>query len=204
MQRPSSNRALVVSALPLLLALGACSSTGSLGGVPDDLVDLYDAVRPGGVMELEVDRDGSIREMEAEIPVESLPPAIVAAARARYPQARITGAERELTRAGAGWEVKLEHEGSMVELVYDEDAELLELERELRRSEAPSVVLEAAKHAITGGTFKSVEVIEQGDEQLYHVKLEKDGMSYKVVLTPEGEVTRKVREQRAEIEIPLR
>jgi hypothetical protein len=186
------------------LALGACASTGNLGEVPEDLVDLYDAVRPGGVIELEIDRDGSIREMEADVPVEALPAAVVAAARARHPGARITGAERELTREGTGWEVKLELEGRMLELVYDEEGELLETERELRRSEAPNVVLASAMQAVDGGTFISVEVVEQGDTKLYHVKLEKAGVSYKVVLTPEGEITRKVREQRAELEIPLR
>jgi uncharacterized membrane protein YkoI len=191
-------------ALASFLALGACASGGSLGEVPEDLVDLYDVVRPGGMMELEIDRDGSIREMEADVPVEALPAAVVAAAQARHPGARITGAERELTGDGPGWEVKLELEGRKLELVYDEEGELLETERELRRSEAPNAVLASAMQAIDGGTFISVEMVEQGGTQLYHVKLEKGGVSYKVILTPQGEITRKVREQRAELEIPLR
>jgi len=61
----------------------------------------------------------------------------------------------------------------------------------------------AAMKTIPGGVFKSVERIERGDGVTYHVKLLRGGASYKVSLSPEGEVLRRVREAKAEIEIPL-
>ena len=38
---------------------------------------------------------------------------------------------------------------------------------------------------------------------MYHVKSTLKGGSYKVIVSPEAKVLRRVREQRAEIEIPL-
>ena len=87
------------------------------------------------------------------------------------------------------------------------EANIRETERELTRSEAPAAVLAAAEARIPGGTFRSVERIEgHGPERTaeFHVKFERDGASYKVVLGPDGTIHRAVRETRGEIEIPLR
>jgi hypothetical protein len=191
------NRLLTI-VLPISL-LSACTTFGGR-----ELVDLYDQAKPDGLIEIEADRNGMIREIEADIPVDDLPPAIRDAALERLPGATITGAERELNIAGSGWEVKLVHEGRAWELVMDDDANLLETEEELARDEAPAPILAAADAAITGGTFKSVERIERGAEVEYHVKKMRDGASYKIVLDDAGNLKRKVREAQAEIEIPLK
>ncbi|MCA8941849.1 MAG: hypothetical protein KDB80_04750 [Planctomycetes bacterium] len=190
-------RILFVSlSLPLLTA---CTGLGGPG-----LVDLYDRAKPDGIIEIEADRNGTIHEMEADIPIADLPPAIRDAALAMKPGGTITGAERELKSAGPGWEVKLTHEGRAWEIVMDDAGNVLETEKELRRDEAPAAVLSAADAAIPGGTFKSIERIEHGTGVEYHVKKMRDGASYKIVLDEAGHVMRKAREARAEIEIPLR
>lgn len=187
-----------------LLCLVGCSTPG-LGRVPDTLVELYDQASPSGIIELEIDRDGSIREIEADIPVVDLPAAAVRAADEFAPGASITGAEREILAGGVeSYEVKMRHEGRDWEIVVDAQGNVLETEMSLRRSEAPGAVLDAAAAAIADSSFQSVEIIKRdGDDDEYHVKRSKDGASYKVVLTPTGDVIRKVREARAEIEIPL-
>lgn len=202
----SASRPFVLTASVLAsCALAACSSTRGegLGSVPRDLVELYDLARPGGVIEIELDRDGTVREMEAEIAVEAVPASIRDAVAKSHPGARIVGAERELTAEGRGYEVQVQDGGRDLELVFDERGELIELERSLSRGEAPAAVMQAAERAVPGGTFRSVEIVEQRGQPSYHVKLEKGGASYKVILSPDGKVERKVREQRAEIEVPL-
>lgn len=186
----------------LAITLTSCG-TGGLGCVPPCLVQLYDQASPNGVIELEIGRDGTIHEMEADIPVSDLPDAVRTAVQAKAPGARITGAERELTANAEAWEVKLNHQGRAWEYVLDASGTILESEKELRRHEAPAEVLKAADMAVQGGRFKSVELIMRGDEQEYHVKKIMNGASYKIVLAPDGTVIRKVREARAEIEIPL-
>jgi uncharacterized membrane protein YkoI len=189
------------AALATLLA--SCASSGGLGRVPSGTVELYDLCAPSGLMELELERDGTVLEMEADIAPTDLPAMIRDAAMARLPGAKITGAEREIHTDGRYWEVKLTHEGRAWELVCDDAGKVVETEKELRRDEAPAAVLQAADKAVAG-SFKSVELIEGRSGTSYHVKKERDGASYKIVLSPEGKVLRKVREQRAEIEIPLR
>lgn len=189
--------------LSWVLVLGALASCSGLGGVPKSLVDLYDQAKPDGVIEIEIGRDGSIREMEAEIPADDLPPAVRAAMLAQAPQAKVTGAERELQQDGNFWEVKVQKEGRAWEFVFNDRGELIESEQEIDKDQAPAGVLAAADRTVAGGTFKSIERVQRGSETEYHVKKEQDGVSYKVVLAPDGTVKRAVREHRAEIEIPL-
>jgi hypothetical protein len=185
----------------LLLLAGACSSVGS---VSSDLVELYDQARPDGMIELELDRDGAIREMEAEVAIERLPANLVANARGRFPGSEVIGGERELSELGDGWEIQLRHEGRKIEVVYSDDGELLETERELDRSNAPAAVLTAAERALPNSVFRSVEIVERNGDKSYHVKRTITDVSYKLVLAPDGKLLRRVREHRAEIEVPLK
>lgn len=203
MSRPN-----LVPALSLFLAVSLSSCTG-LGKVPANLVELYDRGSPDGLIELEVDRDGTIREMEADVPVSELPAIVREAAMSKVPGGTITGAEREFKIEGGCWEVKLRHQNRDWECVVDEQGKVIETERELRRDEAPAEVLAAADAAIPGGAFVSIESIEHTksmdkSETCYHVKKTRNGASYKIVIAPDGKVLRKVREARAEIEIPLK
>ena len=187
----------------VLAGLVSCASSKGLGTMPVGVVELYDGAKPDGLMEIELARDGTVLEMEADVSPEVLPAAIRSAALGRLPGATITGAEREMHVEGRFWEVKLTHQGREWEVICDDAGKVVETEQELRREEAPAAVLSAADAAVAG-TFKSVELIEGRSGTSYHVKKERDGASYKIVLSPEGKVLRKVREQRAEIEIPLR
>ena len=197
-------RLLTLLGSSLLLGLAACASSGGLGSMPVGIVELYDGAKPDGLMEVELGRDGTVLEMEADVDPATLPAPIRAAALARLPGATITGAEREMHVEGRFWEVKLLHEGREWEVICNDAGKVVETEQELRRDEAPAAVIAAADRAIAGGSFRSVELIEGRSGTAYHVKKLKDGASYKIVLSPEGEVLRKVREQRAEIEIPLK
>lgn len=199
----SRSQGMVALAALAVLALGL-TGCGGLGSVSTKLVELYDMAAPDGIIELEIARDGTMIEMEADVPVSTLPDVVREAAMKKAPGARITGAEREFNARGAAWEVKLNHEGRDWEFVIDDEGVILETEKELRRSEAPQTVLAAAKNAVPGGVFRSVEVITKYDGATeYHVKKMIAGVSYKVVLATDGTVIRKVREQKAEIEIPL-
>jgi hypothetical protein len=197
-------RLLALLGSSLLFGLASCASSGGLGSMPVGVVELYDGAKPDGLLEVELARDGTVLEMEADIPLDALPAPIRAAALARLPGASITGAEREMHADGRFWEVKLNHEGRGWEVICDDAGQVVETEQELRRDEAPAAVLAAADQAIAGGSFRSVERIEGRSCTSYHVKKLKDGASYKIVLSPEGQVLRKVREQHAEIEIPLK
>lgn len=176
---------------------------GDLGSVPDEVVVLYDQATPTGLIELEIDRSGRIREMEADVPVQDVP-RIVADAALRYlPAGRVTGAEREFTAFGDAWELKFDVQGVAWELVVDEQGRIIEEEQEIDLLSAPAAVIATSEAVIPDSLLLSVEVIRRGDETEYHVKRQRFGASYKVVVAPDGFLLRAVREARAEIEIPL-
>lgn len=197
------SRPIPLSLLALAFALSGCRA-GGIGRVPGSLIELYDMAEPTGSIEIEIERSGRVRELEADIPIAALPAPVRDAALERAPGALIVGAERELASYGRGFEVKLWHEGRHMELVFDEKGRLLESEVELHQFEWPPTVLAAAEGALPGGFVKSVEWIERRSEPgVHHVKKEIAGASYKLVVGSDGQVLRRVREQRAEIEIPL-
>ena len=105
---------------------------------------------------------------------------------------------------GPAWEVKFDVQGVDWEVVVDERGRIVETEQAIDHRAAPAIVIANAERAIPDALLLSVELIRRGDEEEYHVKRERLGVSYKVVLTPDGTVLRRVREARAEIEIPLR
>jgi len=189
--------------LALCAGATACQAD-SVGRAPLELIELYDMAAENGGIEIELTRDGRIVELEADVPISSLPRVVKEAAMARLPGAKITGAERELQVRGRFWEVKLVHQKREWELIVDDAGVIHETERELAQAETPRIVLTTAERLVPDSTFKSVEIIEYADgTSEYHVKRTRNGASYKLVLTPAGDVIRKVREHRAEIEIPL-
>ena len=190
------------------LTIAACSSTeggGDYGRVGPAVVKLYDMVADDGAMELEIDRNGTIFEAEADIEPASVPQRVMEAARAAAgPGAVVTGAEVEYGDRGRTWEVKFERAGVGMEFVVDATGRILEQERSLLPSEAPAAVLSNGMSAVPG-TFRSIEILKIGEDMVqYHVKTVSGSAHYKVVLDGEGNVLRAVREVRAEIEIPLR
>ena len=175
----------------------------SLGTLPEVVIRLYDAGAPDGVIEIEADRDGTILEAEVGIAASALPESVLAAAEKTMPGGEVTGGEYELTPAGEAWEVRKTIDGKHVELVMDAQGTMVEKEVELAREEAPAAVMDAATACMPGATFQSVELVENEKGALYHVKLAQAGATYKVILAEDGTIRRRVREAKAEIEIPL-
>ncbi|MHC4407491.1 MAG: hypothetical protein ACYS0E_14025 [Planctomycetota bacterium] len=185
--------------LPLLL-LVACSGMGKLPGV---VIEMYDRAKPDGTIEIEAERSGAIVEIEADILISDVPKSIRDAAMKELPGGQITGAEYEVVGKSRTYEVKMRKGGVNYEYVYDKDANMLESEKEIRVQDTPKGVVEAAIASIPGSKFKSVEIITKDGKDVYHVKSTRKGGTYKVIVSPEAKVLRRVREQRAEIEIPL-
>jgi uncharacterized membrane protein YkoI len=186
--------------LSLLCLVAACASPR----LPKDAVDLYDMGKPDGWMEIEANRDGTIIEIEADIDVSQLPAVVLDAAKAALPGGTVTGAEKEIAGKRHAYEVKMTKGGVGYEFVFTPDGKLLESEKEIARADAPDGVVDAGLAAVPGSKFKSVEILERDGASTYHVKSTLNGAQYKMVVTPTGEVTRAVREAKAEIEIPLK
>ena len=60
-----------------ILGLTLLASCSGLGSVPPEVVELYDTATPDGAIEIEIERDGSVRELEADVPLDTVPPKII-------------------------------------------------------------------------------------------------------------------------------
>lgn len=192
-----------IIALPLGLAAVLISACASTDRVPGRLLTLLDDVRAGGAVEIELDRDGTYRDLEAEIAVERVPAPVVSALVAAFPGARITGAEREWQDGAWTFELAFRVGGRAIQAVIGEDGRLLETEEPIPLVEAPASVVAASMVLLPASTLASVDRVEGPDGVRYHLKRVRDGARYKVVLRADGTVLRAVREIPAEIEIPL-
>jgi hypothetical protein len=191
------------TALPLVLAAGLLPACASTDRVPGRLLTLLDDVRADGAVEIELDRDGTYRDLEAEIAVERVPAPVVSALVAAFPGARITGAEREWQDGAWTFELAFRVGGRAIQAVIGEDGRLLETEEPISLVDAPASVIAASMVLLPASTLASVDRVEGPDGIRYHVKRVRDGARYKVVLRADGTVLRAVREIPAEIEIPL-
>jgi hypothetical protein len=187
----------------VVVGLAGCGD-GEEGGLPPIVIEMYDQGAPDGVIEIEAERDGTIIEIEVGIDPAKVPQAIRDAADRDMPGGEVKGAELEYVGGKKAYEIKKSKDGLDYELVYDEAGTLIEREAEMKRADAPAAVMAKAMAIVAGAEFKSVEKITRGEEATFHVKVTKGGASYKFVLEEDGTVVRKVREARAEIEIPMK
>ncbi len=200
-------------AVPALLALaflGGCRSSssgdgreGDLGRMPEVVVELFDMGKPDGLFEIELDRRGRVHALEVEVGPGQLPQGVRGVVLERMPGAQITGAEREVTKNQKAWEVRFQHEGRAWEYLVGDDLRVLDTEKELSPEETPGAVRDAAENAMPGGELTGIELLQSPERVEYHVKKSIDGAEYKIVITPNGRVVRRVRQARAELGIPL-
>ena len=183
--------------------LAACASS-DVGSIPDELIVLSDAAAADGTIELAVERDGEIRQMNATIPVSTLPANVREAALLKFPGAQVTGASREVHPEGDFYEVQVSQAGRAHEIVLDDEANVKTVVRAVDRKDVPQVVVDSADRAVPGGTFTGAEQIERGDETCYRIRKTRDGVAYNVLVKPDGTVERRAREARAQIEVPIK
>ena len=186
--------------LTALTLLGACAT-----GLPRDVVDLARETKPGGSFFVEFDADGTVLGADAEVAVERLPPALVAAANAEFPGGEVIGAEKEWFDGRRVWEVVKRIDGRTWEIPVGDAGQILGGEETLAESAWPAGIRETALSAAGGGTVNAVERVwgpEAHAGESYHVKIERDGDSLRVGVAEDGRVVRVVRRISGQVRVP--
>jgi len=179
------------------LALGASCASQAQWSTDDALT----AER----VEVEVDEAGAAREIEYHVEPDQVPAAVHTAMNERHPGGLVIGGEKEVRKGATYWELSKSISGRSVEAMFTEDGEFVGAEVEVAAGDVPERVHGAVRARMDGNPTKW-ETVHDGDDELveYHVKVASGGKQYKLVVSPEGEVTAVVRELRAEIEVPVR
>jgi hypothetical protein len=179
-----------------------------MGGqrVPKEIASLAQDTKMGGELAFEIDADGRIIGMDAEVDPSTVPEVCRKAADKHYPGGRVTGAEKEWNDGKLYWEVVKDINGQRVEILMNADGSLAGHEMALRKNEYPPEVVAAARAAVPNGRLDAVERVTGPEAKLgeeYHVKIDVGGEQLRVGVGG-GKVVRIVRKIHADFRVPKR
>jgi hypothetical protein len=108
------------------------------------------------------------------VPLHQVPKPVQDAVRARFPDARITGADRDLEAGVVLYEVSLRQAGQNIDVVATPEGALVLIKREIAPGEVAGPVARALEARFPGATYKVVEEVTRVDgrrETLAHYEV---------------------------------
>jgi uncharacterized membrane protein YkoI len=113
-----------------------------------------------------------VRADEEKIPLDKLPTAVVKAIKAKYPKAKMVGAEAGDEDGKKQFEVELKNEGHDLEVTLSPEGKILVVEKVIPVKDLPKVVEEAVEAKYPKAEVKKVEEISKKDKVTgYEVQL---------------------------------
>lgn len=183
------------------LLLGSCAARPMLH---PEVVQEVHMIPADDILEMRVDASGRILESEVHTTPDQLPELVRQAMERVVPGGVIVSCEKEHQGKRELWEVEKRVAGLKREVLFSPGGDVVSTEFEIPIADAPAKILGAADTWVRGGEILSVEEVRGEGGLAYHVKKQAEGMRYKLVLTPGGELVVALRELRAEVEVPLR
>ena len=137
-----------------------------------------------------------------DVPLNKLPPAVVAAVKARFPKAELLSAEKKTEKEKMIYEVDLKYDGHKTEARLTLEGKWVSIEKTIETKDAPAAVLAAVadkygKDAIEGA--EEVYLFPAGKEKLDHYNLSikpTKGKAFDVTVSVDGKSIEKVEEEK--------
>ncbi len=127
---------------------------------------------------------------EEKIAVDKLPKPVLDAAKAKFPEATIVGAEKESEDGKVVYEVGLTDKGQKVEMELTADGKIIVIEKTIDAKDVPAKVDEALKARHPKARIKKVEALIKEDKvtayELLVVSGRKNQRMWEVVFDPSG------------------
>lgn len=116
-----------------------------------------------------------VRAKEVDVPLDQVPKAVLDAIKAKFPHAKLTGAEKETDDGKTTYEVSLEHKEREYSVAVTADGRITEIEREIDIKDLPKAVSDAIKKKYPGAKLEKAEEVAADDKTTYEVVVEKSG-----------------------------
>jgi hypothetical protein len=132
---------------------------------------------------------------EENIAIDKLPKAVTDAIKAKYPDAKLVGAEKETQGDKTFFEVVIKDKDRNIELLLTPEGKIVGVEQPIAAKDLPKAVAEAIEKKYPKGTIKSVEEATRDDKVTYGVLLEtevmidKEKQKVQLSLTADGKIT---------------
>jgi len=109
------------------------------------------------------------------VPLHQVPKPVLDAVRARFKDARITGADRD--REGGNWvyEVSIKHQGKNIDVTLTPEGAILVIKREIAATDLPEPAARALADKYPGATYQGVEEVikvQGGHEELAYYEID--------------------------------
>ncbi len=133
------------------------------------------------------------RADETKIKFEDLPKAILKTVKAKFPEAKIRGASKEVEGGETRYEVEMTVDGKNVDALFEPDGEIEAVEKEIDADDLPRAVLKAAKAKFPKGKIeKAEEITLEDDRVVYELIIAAEGKeNVEVLLSPSGKIIEK-------------
>jgi uncharacterized membrane protein YkoI len=137
---------------------------------------------------------GVVQADEEKVPLDKVPKTVMAAVKAKFPDAEPKGASREKENGKIIYEVTIKNKGQNIDVELSEDGKILAIEKEINVKDLPKKVAEALEAKYPKATHKKAEEIikvENGVEKpaVFEVVLvTTDKKSFEVVVSADGKI----------------
>ncbi len=110
-------------------------------------------------------------EYERKVEEKDVPPAVLQAFKAAYPNAEVRGYSEEAEGKEKLYEISFVNEGKQIDIAYASEGKLLEVEETIAQADLPEAVRAELARAFPQAEIQRVESIRKGEKLLYEIKL---------------------------------
>jgi hypothetical protein len=132
------------------------------------------------------------RADEEKIDVDKLPEKVVAAVKAKYPDAKLEKASKERENDKTLYEVGIKNGEQKIDVTLEEDGTIVEIEKTIDAKDLPQAVTDALETKYPKYSCKKAEEISKKDKlEYYEVVLETaEKKKFEVVVKPDGKIVK--------------
>jgi uncharacterized membrane protein YkoI len=136
----------------------------------------------------------AVQADEEKVPLDKVPKAIVAAVKAKFPDAELKGASKEKEDGKTLYEVTISNKGQNIDVELSEDGKLLAIEKEIATKDLPKKVTDALEAKYPKATYKKAEEVikvENGVEKPAYfevVLVTADKKTFEVEVAADGKI----------------
>jgi uncharacterized membrane protein YkoI len=132
----------------------------------------------------------TVRADEEKIELDKLPKPVLAAVKAKFPDAKLTGAAKETEGGKTIYEVAFTFKGHKYEVECNPDGTFVAIDKQIEAKDLPAAVAKALKEKYPNAKYKVIEEVTKNDKVAeYEVELTtSDNKSVEVVFDPSGKL----------------
>ncbi len=127
---------------------------------------------------------------EEKIPLDQVPEKVIAAVKEKFPDGKLTGAEKEKENGEVFYEIALKDKDQKIEVLCKPDGTIVEIEKEIAAKDLPEAVTKAIEEKYPKATLKKAEEVFKKDKLEYYevVLVTAKKKTVEVEVAPEGKI----------------